>query len=418
MIRLVSRVAPLGLVSVLLSQSSGAPATCADGWMPQQGRRIEVNHIDALEAATRGAWPGDNILLADGDYPLRTSLDIAAPNVTIRGRRGDPTKVSLRGHGMAADTVGVAISVSAPGVTVADLTVRDVKYHAIQVRGERGASGFTLYNARLLDTGQQLLKVSVSEGRRYADDGLVACSDFSYTTTAPSDYTNGVDLLATRGWVIRDNRFQRIRGPESRRWQSGPAILAWMASEDTIVERNVIIDSFRGIALGLTPGPNPMSRNGHQEYDHLRGIVRNNVILNLNRWADEAIEANAAREARIEHNTVLVESVESPWSIGIRFPAGSALVRNNLTNHPILQRNGGHFEGAGNVTAAKSSWFVEAPGGNLRLSAGGASAVDVGVMITDVMDDFDRAPRVQGRGPDAGAFESRVLPSLRQRSRD
>ena len=31
--------------------------------------------------------------------------------------------------------------------------------------------------------------------------------------TAPSDYTNGVDILATKRWVIRDNRFSRIRGP-------------------------------------------------------------------------------------------------------------------------------------------------------------------------------------------------------------
>ena len=121
------------------------------------------------------------------------------------------------------------------------MTVRDVGYHAVQVRGESGASRFTLHNAVLQDTGQQLLKGSAATNGRFADDGLVACSSFSYTTNAPSDYTNGVDLLATKGWVVRDNQFQRIRGPESGGWSSGPAILVWAASEDTIVERNLIV---------------------------------------------------------------------------------------------------------------------------------------------------------------------------------
>ena len=211
---------------------------------------------------------------------------------------------------MVGDSVGVAISVSAANVTVADLTIRDVGNHAIQVRGERGASGFTLHNARVIDTGEQLVKVSVSNNGLYADNGLIACSDFSYTVSAPSDYTNGIDVLAGKGWVIRDNRFSRIRGPEAQGWRSGPTILVWKGSEDTVVERNLIIDSFRGIALGLGPWPVKPVRNGNHDYDHLGGLIRQNVVVNLNSWSDEAIEANAAQNVRIEHNTVLVRSTD------------------------------------------------------------------------------------------------------------
>jgi hypothetical protein len=354
--------APLALLALPLLQPLAAPIACGDGWTPRAGRAVDVDSIDRLERAVRSARPGDDIRIANGEYRLRSTLEITAANVSLRSRSSDPAKVTLRGTGMTGDAVGVAVAVGAPGVVVADLTIRDVGFHAVQVRGERGASGFTLHNARLLDTGQQLLKVSVSEGRAYADDGLVACSDFSYTTSAPSDYTNGADLLATRGWVIRDNHFARIRGPESQGWRSGPAILVWKAAEDTLVERNIIVDSFRGIALGLGPSTGTLARNGHNDYDHLRGIVRNHVIVNLNRWADEGIEANAARDVRIEHNTVLVLSAAVPWSIGVRFPVASALVRNNLTNHPVLERNGGHAQTAGNVTVATPGWFVDAPG--------------------------------------------------------
>jgi hypothetical protein len=225
-----------GLALTLVLQPD-APATVCPrcGWKPRAGPVVEVRTVDEFHRAVDRARPGDTILLADGRYALRRMVDVAVPNVTIRGRSGDPSKVILHGRGMTGDNVGVGISVSTSGVTVADLTIRDVGFHGIQVRGERGASGFTLHNATLQDAGQQLLKGSVSEARVYSNDGLVACSEFSYSTHAPSAYTDGVDLISTKGWVIRDNRFLRIRGPEGR-WAAGPAILVWGAAEDTVVE--------------------------------------------------------------------------------------------------------------------------------------------------------------------------------------
>ncbi|HYN08807.1 MAG TPA: hypothetical protein VES67_15610 [Vicinamibacterales bacterium] len=374
------------------------------GWKPPDGPVLHVKNIDELERAVASARPGETILLADGTYALRSTIDLRTAGVTLRGQRGDPAGVIIRGRGMTGDPVGVGLSVSAPEVTIADLTIRDLGFHAIQVRGEQGASRFTLHNARLLDTGQQLLKGSVAQTRLYADDGLVACSSFAYTTSAPSDYTNGVDLLATRGWVIRDNRFERIRGPEADGWRAGPTILVWAAGEGTIVERNTIVDSFRGIALGLSDQPLVYARNGERAYDHTGGLIRNNVIVNLHRWADEPIEANASRDVRIEHNTVFIEGA-TPWSIQVRFPASDALVRNNLTNHRIFLRDGGRASLDGNVTSARLSWFVDASRADMHLTPAGRPAIDAGVAIADAAQDFDRGLRPLGRAPDAGAFE-------------
>jgi hypothetical protein len=262
-------------------------------------------------------------------------------------------------------SVGVAISVGAPDVVIADLTVGFVGYHGIQVRGERGASRVVLHNVHVVDTGQQLVKGSVSQDRVYADDGLVACSLFEYTDHAPSSYTNGVDILAGRGWTVRDNRFERIRGPASERWAAGAAVLFWANSQDTVVERNVIVDSFRGIALGLGPGSSNLARNGEQVFDHQGGRIHNNVVVNLHPWADEGIEANSASGVSIEHNTVLTQgSVD--WSISLRFPSTGATVRNNLTSLPIVLRNGGRAQVEGNVQGARADWFVNAAKGDLR----------------------------------------------------
>jgi hypothetical protein len=198
-------------------QSTAARVCPVCAWQPPVGKRtVDVNDVGRLERAVAEAKPGDTIRIADGTYELRRTLDIKVPNVAVIGRSGDPTRVILQGRGMTNDDVGVAVSVGAADVTIADVTIRRVANHAIQVRGENGASRFVLHNARLADTGQQMLKGSLSIGSTaYADDGLVACSQFAYTVSGPSDYTDGVDLIGASGWTIRDNRFERIRGPEA-----------------------------------------------------------------------------------------------------------------------------------------------------------------------------------------------------------
>ena len=328
-------------------------------------------------------------------------LDIAVSDVVLRSRSGDRSKVVIRGSGMTEQQVGVALSISAARVTVADLTVGDVGYHGVQVRGESGAAHAMLHNVRVVDTGQQLVKVTLSKTQS-ADDGVVACSLLEYTAHAPSSYTNGVDALGSKGWIVRDNHFARIRGPETGNYNAGPAVMFWANSIDTVVERNVIVDSFRGIALGLLPEAQDLARAGDKRFDHQGGIIRNNVICNLNGWADEGIEVNGGRDVRVDHNTVLIEGTLS-WSIGTRFPSANSFIRNNITSRAIILRDGGHAEMQGNVTGASRSWFRGPATCDLHLTDEAPAAVDAAVPLDEVGDDFDRSPRSGART--VGAFE-------------
>ena len=306
---------------------------------------------------------------------------------------------------MTGGGVGVAFALGAPRVTIAHLSIGLVRFHGVQVRGEAGAHRARIYRVRLFDTGQQLLKGSFAQNGQTADEGRVECSTFEYTDHAPSDYTDGIDLIGVKDWIIRDNRFVRIRGPRDQGWSSGPAILAWGNSEGTLVERNLVIDCFRGIALGIGPGVAKRARGGAPTLvDHRGGIIRNNVVINLNAWADEGIELNAVPDARVEFNTVITHG-SLPWSISVRFPQSVAQVRNNLTSGPVLSRNGGTFRAAGNVEGATRSWFVDIVMGNLRLRETATRAIDAGTPIDDVAEDFDGLPRAVGARPDAGAFE-------------
>ena len=375
------------------------------GWAPPKTTAtLTVRRTAELVEALGRVRPGTTILLEDGVYRLRRMLDISVPDVVLRGKRGDRSQVVLCGNGMDERKVGVALSVNAPRVVVADLTVGSVGFHGIQVRGEQGASNVVLHNILVIDTGQQLVKGSTAENGKTADHGLIACSAFEYSDHAPSDYTNGVDILKGKGWVIRDNFFLRIRGPREKGWGAGPAILFWVGSQDTAVERNLVLDCYRGIALGLVSRSSGPQKDEKNPFDHRGGVIRNNVVCNLNPWADEGIEANDSPGVRVEHNTVLVEG-KLPWSISIRFSATTALVRNNLSNRQILLREGARAELKGNVTDARSDWFVEPRRGILRLARGDLGAIDIGVPIPEVQTDFDRSPRTSGAGPDAGAFE-------------
>jgi hypothetical protein len=295
----------------------------------------------------------------------------------------------------------VAIFVGAPEITLADLTISQVGFHGIQVRGGEETSGVVIHHVHIRDVGQQLIKVSTATGDKPCRNGLVACSLLEYSDSAPSDYTNGVDVLNSERWVVRDNTLRRIRGPRAQGYRAGPAILFWRGSRDTLVERNLLVDCYRGIALGLVQ----TQEGAPGRLDHQGGIIRRNAICNLNPWADEGIEVNASPGALVEHNTVLVEG-GLPWSISIRFRTASARVRNNLSNHKVILRDGANADLTANVVEARRDWFVDPGRGDLRLARKDLPAIDAAT--PDPASGSEKRggePLFSGNAPDAGAYE-------------
>ena len=401
--RLLGAILLIGWLSYSSSAAAQQGEPCARcGWSPPGTNvTLTVRTVNELRKAVSRAKPGTTILLEDGVYHLNgVQLDITVSGLVLRGKKGQQSRAHIRGRGM--DERMVAISVSAPGVTLADVTISHVGFHGIQVRGESGASGVTIHHVHIRDTGQQLIKGSAAQGGKPCRDGLVGCSTLEYTDSAPSDYTNGIDVINGEHWVVRDNILRRIRGPRGQGYRAGPAILFWGGSRDTVVERNWLVDCFRGIALGLLQ----TQENALDRLDHQGGLIRRNAICNLNSWADEAIEVNASPGAKVEHNTVLVEG-KVPWSISIRFATANARVWNNLSNHPVVPRDGAKADQKTNVVTAQRDWFVDSARGDLRLIRGDSPAIDAGTVIADDRQSTDRQPLFVGSAPDVGAFEYR-----------
>jgi len=295
---------------------------------------------------------------------------------------------------------------TATDVTIADLSIGNVYYHALAVQGEQGARRVRVYHARLFDAGQQIVK-----GTPGADDVTIEYSELflsagavNHPDGAPpgSCYTNAIDGVTTNRWIVRDNLIHDIWCQDST--LAGPAVLLWQGSADTVVERNTILDSSRGISLGLVSAE-----------DHSGGYARNNFI----RWDADApytIDVpiyTTSPDSSVLHNTALTMG-RYPNAIEVRYQgATGVVVSNNLLDGAIQARDGAAPSVSGNLLDALPGWFVDLSGGNLHLTANATPAIDQVTRLADANDDFDAQSRPAGAGQaDIGADEFGVFDAI------
>ncbi|MCB9932050.1 MAG: right-handed parallel beta-helix repeat-containing protein [Planctomycetes bacterium] len=368
---------------------------------------INVSTDAQLQAAVGAIASNQLIVLAAGTYTLSNSLWFnpasTVTNIGIRGATGNPDDVVLKGAGMTSSAIPHGMWVGkVNGMLIADLTIREVFYHPVQVTTD--SSNVHFYNLKLIDAGEQFIKGSSGGSPGTGSDyGIVEYCWFEYTNQG-TGYTNGVDVHGGDGWIIRHNHFLRINVIGGY----GPCILMWNGSSNTIIEGNTFINCEQAIALGLidrTPD------------DHSGGIVRNNFIYRAAGTPqgvdspDAGIMIWDSPNTKVLNNTV-IQNGSYANAIEYRFGTTGAEIRNNLCDGAITDRGSGTGGNtvANNVTSAQSGWFVNAAAGNLRLSASApASVVDAANAHASVTDDFDGNAR--GGSPDIGASERGGTPA-------
>ena len=270
---------------------------------------LRVSTVTELENAVANLSSNTEIVIEDGVYSLNNTLVVnGVENVIIRGSSENRDNFIIKGPGMSNVNYGNAgfgiVIANAQDVTIADLTIQDFYFHDIMINSEMGANRPILRNLHLKDAGEQLIKVSASQNQSsYCDGGIVENCLIEYTDRARSSYTNGLDALAVRDWIVRNNTFRNIRGPEGQ--IAGPTILFWQNSIDSLVERNRILNCDIGIAFGNPSGPTQYARDGETVYDHQGGIIRNNFIYR-NQIGDVGISVNKAKDYKILNNSVIL----------------------------------------------------------------------------------------------------------------
>ena len=95
---------------------------------------VVPDDVPTLSDAATGAQPGTQVLVRPGVY--REDVVVTVPRLDIRGLGTHPGEVILDG----SDRRDVGVTVTAPGVRIANLTVTDYVRAGIQVNGGSGAA--------------------------------------------------------------------------------------------------------------------------------------------------------------------------------------------------------------------------------------------------------------------------------------
>jgi hypothetical protein len=406
----------LGLASLARGQERRSTGIPNRAWFPvapplprPRGAVIAVSTASELAAAVRSVAPGGTIMLADGDYRISRTIVIGTDGVTLRGASGRREQVVLDGAG----TLGEMIAIRAcSGVTIADLTVRNVRWNGIKIDSETGVHRATVRNCLLQNVWQRAVKgVKVPEAGRdrirprecriefclFVNDRPKQFEDDPADTHSArggfgGNYIGGIDVMYATGWLIRDNVFLGIRG---RTGEARGAIFLWHDTRDCIVERNVVVDCDSGICLG----------NSHKPADvpvHCtRVIVRNNFVT---RAGENGILADYTRDCAILHNTVQDPASRLGRLIRLVHDNDGLVVANNLlSGPPIRNESESRITFKNNLSRDLSAAFVSANEGNLRLTALATPAIGKAEPVPEVATDIDGKPR--GKSPDLGASE-------------
>ncbi len=399
----------------LLTAASAADEPPIQDWFPKApplpkptGQVVHVANVKELYAAAEKVTPGGTILLADGRYRMPLTFYLKTDNVTLRSASGRRTQVVLdfadcRHH------EGVAVSYCS-GVTIADLTVENVRQNGIKINSNHGTDRVTIHNVISHNVWQRHIKgpaVPDKNGKPdFADDCRVQyCLFYNDRPKQRGDepwedsnsgfgfnYVGGIDVMCARGWVISDNVFTGIRGKTG---EARGAIFMWHNGTDCLIERNIIIDCDTGICLG--------NSSARGERRHANGfIVRNNFVA---RCSESNILADHTRDCKILNNTVHDPEGRFGRLLRVVHANDGLLVTNNIFSGPriVVEQTEGPIEVHGNLIRPVGDYFVDAAAGNLHLKATAADAIDRALVNNDVRHDIDGQPR--GDKPDLGADE-------------
>jgi hypothetical protein len=383
----------------VLSQSSTLHGGSAPP-LPLNGTVVTVSTEAQLQAAVQNLASNTTILIAPGTYHLSSTLWIngALINVAIRGDSNTSADVILAGPGMArasygAVPYGIWAGGNVQGLTVANLTIRDIYRQAIVF--DASSASPRLHNVHVIDAGEGMVLSNADANARGVSNGVIEYSTFEYSSTARAADTPGIDIRGGAGWIVRHNLFRNLVGPS--RQLAGPAIVAHGQSRDTLTEANTFINVSRGISYGL------VAQGGT---DHIGGIIRNNFFSRTaEQPGDAGIVVNDSPGTWVVNNTVFVSGTYST-PIEYRFPGAHDLViANNLLDGKVWAGDGATGTASHNVEGASADMFVDAAAGDLHLSAAAIGAIDRGVATEAVVDDLDGQIRPIGAAYDVGADE-------------
>ncbi len=369
-----------------------------------------VSTTGQLENAVSSYSPGDSIVIAPGTYIPTSRLSISRGAVTIRGSTGNRDDVVIQGPGMTVNTEPTEMfDLYSDDVTIQDLTIKEVYYHGVHMRGENDVDRTHLQNVHTINCGERHFKGSWDSNQpgSIMDDILIEnclCEQTQANSNhTDNDYIGGIDLMGVNNVIIRNNVFKNIVGPTGG---ACAAIFIWHHNTNPTIECNKIYGCDRGISMSnpAWAGPGPASTGG---------ILRNNFIT---RGVNIGLELNFTDSMKVYYNT-LYSADASYWRMISIYDAAGIFVTNNLQLKYNIIRGviSNASVGSGNVTETgditgstpATNWFLDPTNGDLHLTASATGALNAGVLLPEVPTDIDGDTR--DSTPDVGADQTPAI---------
>jgi hypothetical protein len=361
--------------------------------LPQaSGPTIIVSDVQELIRAIDQAEPGQTILVEDGHYMMPRYVEISSDNVTLRSASGHRERVIIDGaESRHRELLGVR---ACSGVTIADLTIQNIQCNGFKINSETNVQNLTIYNCIIHNIWQR-------DAIRPKDCRIQYCLFYNDRPKRLSDdpadiakgnYVAGIDVMFAKDWIISDNVFIGIQG---RTFEGRGAIFIWHDSQDCVIERNIIIDCDVGLQLGNPHRPSDI------EYHCVRFIARNNFIT---RAPEAGIVTVYTKDCKLLNNTIHDPQSRLQRLLRTVFTNDGLLIANNLISGPgIRNESESKIKFLNNLIKDVSNDFIDPAQGNLHLKSNATKAVDNGLVLLEVVEDFDRQQRETK--PDIGADE-------------
>ncbi|MFP4356585.1 MAG: right-handed parallel beta-helix repeat-containing protein [Phycisphaerae bacterium] len=382
---------------------------------PARSETWNVTQFSHLVNALYNAQAGDEVVIAPGQYHVTTNLYWTRRDVTIRGATGKAADVVLYGNGMNNKSgVLEGFWAAADGVQLRDLTIRDFYYHGVHISGEGAgdlADNVVLSNLRVQNCGERYVKLG--QGPDMSENVLIEDSYFLQTEpyaprpghpVSETDYIGGIDAMENENWIIRNNRFEGIKGATG---SGAGAIFLWNTSLNPLIDSNVIVDCGEGINLG--------NADNYKGTWHVTGAtVRNNMLVQANSNS-RLLQLSYTRDVRVVNNTLFSDGaygglVHVLDSAGIE--TEDLKLINNLIRGGFIDQSIGEYMLLNNLVGSevRADWFIDPASGDLHLLDSAGMAIGQAIPLADVLYDIDGQLRGCDPWPDLGADEVAAIP--------
>jgi len=399
------------LLALSFAPSAGSPKVANDKanitkppvqkWFPAapvlpktSGPAVIVSNVGELIKAIDKAEPGQTILIEDGHYMMPQYVQISADNVILRSVSGHREDVIIDGaESRHRELLGVS---ACSGVTIADLTIQNLQCNGFKINSDTNVQNLTIYNCIIHNIWQRGVKgVKLPQENREAirpkncriqyclfyNDRPKRLSD-DPTDIAEGNYIAGIDVMFAKDWIVSDNVFIGIQG---RTFEGRGAIFIWHDSQGCVIERNIIIDCDVGLQLGNPPRPSDI------EYHCVRFIARNNFIT---RAPEAGIVTVYTKDCKLLNNTIHDPQSRLQRLLRTVFTNDGLFIANNLLSGPGMRSESeSDITFSNNLIKDVTDDFIDPKHGNLHLKNTAIEAIDRGMTLAEVVEDFDRQKR-------------------------